>query len=268
MDESHLRKKKYPSGFETWTDRVVGVTFENEDGSDRQSILDDLYMYNNGDFELWVPEIEYFQFEGKHAYRVISEYGVIGNLAQETANQLAKLDNAGYIITVQGGVVFGGPTDDEPDRKYGCRIDLGISSPEFQKKQFEEYMKQQNQQEKTSGSKAKDDLKKALSEMAKDQTVHIVVDDNISEKKKNTALALCFFLGVFGVHRFYVGKIISGVIMGGYGLIWAFLVFVEGVGFVKGGANLLIALMPILWGIDMIRLATNHFPDYYGRKLS
>lgn len=262
MNASHLRKKKYPTGFETWTDRVVGVTFENEDGSDRQSILDDLYVYNNGDFELWVPEIEYYQFEGKHAYRVISEYGVIGNLAQETADQLAELSDSGYVITIKGGAVFGGPTSEDPGKKYGCRIELGIYSPEFQEKM------KQNKNEETPDNKEKDELKKSLYEMTNDQTVHIVVDDHISEKKKNTALALCFFLGVFGVHRFYVGKIISGVIMGAYGLIWAFLVYVEGVGFVKGGANLLIVLMPILWAIDMIRLATNNFPDYYGKKLS
>ena len=40
---------------------------------------------------------------------------------------------------------------------------------------------------------------------------------------------LCFLLGVFGVHRFYCGKIISGVLMvltiGGLG-IWALVDFV------------------------------------------
>ncbi|TGN19128.1 TM2 domain-containing protein [Leptospira idonii] len=41
-----------------------------------------------------------------------------------------------------------------------------------------------------------------------------------------TALLLCFFIGVFGAHRFYVGKIGSGIAMlltfGGCG-IWAFV---------------------------------------------
>lgn len=268
MKESHLRKKKYPTGYETWTDRVVGVTFENEDGSDRQSILDDLYMYNDGDFECWVPEIEYFQHEGKHAYRVISEYGVIGCLAQETADQLAELSDSGYIITIESGAVFGGPTDDDPHRNYGCRIELGVYSPEFQKKQFDDHMKQQQQSKEKSDSKEKDDLKKALAEMSKNQTVHIVVDENISEKKKSTALILCFLLGVFGVHRFYVGKIISGVFMCLYGLMWSYWTLIERIGFMPGAANIVIALMPIIWLIDIIRIATNNFPDYYGRKLS
>jgi TM2 domain-containing membrane protein YozV len=37
---------------------------------------------------------------------------------------------------------------------------------------------------------------------------------------------LCFFLGIFGVHRFYAGKIGTGILqlvtLGGFG-IWAFI---------------------------------------------
>jgi TM2 domain-containing membrane protein YozV len=35
----------------------------------------------------------------------------------------------------------------------------------------------------------------------------------ISPKKRNTVILLCYFLGLFGVHRFYLGKILSGFFM-------------------------------------------------------
>ena len=45
-----------------------------------------------------------------------------------------------------------------------------------------------------------------------------------SDKSRGVALALAVFLGVFGAHRFYVGKVNSGILMActlgglGYGI--------------------------------------------------
>ena len=36
--------------------------------------------------------------------------------------------------------------------------------------------------------------------------------DGTSDKSNTVALLLCFFIGVLGVHRFYVGKIGTGVL--------------------------------------------------------
>lgn len=45
---------------------------------------------------------------------------------------------------------------------------------------------------------------------------------NVSDKSRGVALALCIPLGVFGAHRFYVGKIGTGLLqlctLGGMGL--------------------------------------------------
>jgi TM2 domain-containing membrane protein YozV len=50
-----------------------------------------------------------------------------------------------------------------------------------------------------------------------------------SDKSRLAALLLCFFLGIFGAHRFYVGKIGTGLLQvvtfGGLG-IWALVDFI------------------------------------------
>lgn len=48
--------------------------------------------------------------------------------------------------------------------------------------------------------------------------------DGVSEKKRLAALLFCLFLGVLGIHRFYAGKIWTGVLVivtaGGFFGIW------------------------------------------------
>ncbi|HKO15323.1 MAG TPA: TM2 domain-containing protein [Gemmatimonadaceae bacterium] len=50
-----------------------------------------------------------------------------------------------------------------------------------------------------------------------------------SEKKILPALVLCFFFGIFGAHRFYAGKIGTGILqlvtLGGLG-VWALIDFI------------------------------------------
>ncbi|MFJ6195408.1 TM2 domain-containing protein [Micromonospora sp. NPDC092111] len=50
-----------------------------------------------------------------------------------------------------------------------------------------------------------------------------------TQKSWVVALLLCFFVGVLGVHRFYVGKVGTGVLqlitLGGLG-IWTFIDFI------------------------------------------
>ena len=66
----------------------------------------------------------------------------------------------------------------------------------------------------------------------------------VSKKNKMVALLLCIFLGVLGVHRFYVGKI-------GTGLLYLFTVGLFGIG----------------WIIDIILIAVGSFKDQFDLPL-
>jgi TM2 domain-containing membrane protein YozV len=65
---------------------------------------------------------------------------------------------------------------------------------------------------------------------------------NVSPQNWVAALLLCIFLGVLGVHRFYVGKIGTGILM-----------------LLTGG------VFGILWLIDIIMIAVGSFTDKGGR---
>lgn len=72
----------------------------------------------------------------------------------------------------------------------------------------------------------------------------IYVDQNASDKNGLVTLLLAIFVGYFGVHRFYVGKIGTGVLM-----------FIS-LGFFG------------LWTlIDIIRIAVGSFTDDQGRRI-
>ena len=79
------------------------------------------------------------------------------------------------------------------------------------------------------------------------QTVYVdrPVPRTVSEKSWLVTLLLCTFVGVFGFHRFYVGKIGSGV------------------GFLLTGS-----WFGIGWLVDMISILTGHFRDCEGLKLA
>jgi len=64
----------------------------------------------------------------------------------------------------------------------------------------------------------------------------------VSEKKRLVALLLCIFLGGLGVHRFYVGKIGTGILQ---------IVTCGGVG--------------IWWLIDLIMIIAGSFTDKQGK---
>jgi TM2 domain-containing membrane protein YozV len=66
-----------------------------------------------------------------------------------------------------------------------------------------------------------------------------------SDKNKITALLLCIFLGGLGVHRFYVGKV-------GTGIVWLLTGGVFGIG----------------WIVDIVMIAVGKFKDKQGNILA
>ena len=73
----------------------------------------------------------------------------------------------------------------------------------------------------------------------------IVAPVSASESRILPAFLLCFLLGVFGAHRFYVGKIGTGILE---------LVTLGGLG--------------IWWLVDLILIVTGSFRDKNGEKIT
>ena len=69
-------------------------------------------------------------------------------------------------------------------------------------------------------------------------------EPDASSRSRMVALMLCIFLGYFGVHRFYAGKIVTGV-------IWMVTGGLFGIGYI----------------IDIIVIATGNFTDIDGNRL-
>ena len=106
-------------------------------------------------------------------------------------------------------------------------------------------------------------------------------DPNASDKSKTSAALLCFFLGVFGAHRFYVGKVGLGVltlIIGGVGLLF----YLGGLGLtidpddysdLEAGAGLFVLggilfLISSVWAlVDFIIILVGSYKDKQGRKV-
>jgi TM2 domain-containing membrane protein YozV len=73
----------------------------------------------------------------------------------------------------------------------------------------------------------------------------MVPSASTTDKRILPAALLCFFLGVFGAHRFYVGKVGTGILQ---------LVTFGGLG--------------IWWLVDMILILTGSFRDGDGQKIT
>lgn len=84
--------------------------------------------------------------------------------------------------------------------------------------------------------------------------------ENVSKKNRFTTLMLCWFLGFFGIHRLYAGKLGSGFLML-YGTIVSSLVLALNVYF---GLMFFITMGALVLN-DFAVIALGQFSDCYGK---
>jgi tRNA A-37 threonylcarbamoyl transferase component Bud32/DUF4097 and DUF4098 domain-containing protein YvlB len=97
---------------------------------------------------------------------------------------------------------------------------------------------------------------------------------NVSDKKILPAFLLAFFFGIFGAHRFYVGKIRTGLLQLGLFVWWVFLIIACATDLPPGQPTLGILLGFSIFGcvimatIDWILLACRAFTDGQGKRMT
>ncbi|XCP85032.1 TM2 domain-containing protein [Roseburia hominis] len=88
----------------------------------------------------------------------------------------------------------------------------------------------------------------------------VVTQSTMSDKSKAAAALLSFFLGMFGIHRFYLGRAGSGAVMLVCTILgWFTAGIIVGLG--------LIAFVAIWDLVDFVRILCNSLGDAQGRKL-
>ena len=92
--------------------KVVGVTFENEDGTDRQEILEELDELPGYMVEV---KLEPYTYRGEPAVRVLADGRQIGNVPKELAAEISE--RFGSIAEIGDFEVVGGD-----GFKYGARF--------------------------------------------------------------------------------------------------------------------------------------------------
>lgn len=200
--------------------KLHGVIATNENGRSRQEAIN---QFVESDDYLTLerePENKY----DKNAIAVYVEpYDntkiKIGYLSRELAAELAPLWDSGWIMTCTVLNKTG-----EYGQPIGVNCEIFVTTPE-----------EINQEAARIKEINRDNNLKRM------KPAYTTIS---SDKNKKTALLLCIFLGLFGVHHFYVGKI-------GLGILYLF----------TGG------LFGIGWIIDIISIAIGNFKDNTGTPL-
>lgn len=102
--------------------KVAGVTFNNDDGTDRQLILRKLHFRDNPFSKYVDVEIKQYEFKGSPAYGIYANDMQIGNIP---ANLVPFMqENIERIESISHIDVYGGGHKDGKPISYGCKIIL------------------------------------------------------------------------------------------------------------------------------------------------
>jgi TM2 domain-containing membrane protein YozV len=88
-------------------------------------------------------------------------------------------------------------------------------------------------------------------------------NNNVSKKSWLTTLILCWFLGFFGVHRLYAGKLGSGFLMAYGTLVSACILSIN----VWLGLGAFVVVGGFVVN-DFLVIAVKRFQDCYGREIA
>lgn len=126
----YISKKSLNPWTEIWDFPLSGSSFKATDGTRRQTSLRRAAKKQNDfeRFETVTVDLERYEYEGSPAYMVYFDDREVGNVPAEVASELAKMEDSGYIISGDSCEIYGGPDEDEPDKKYGARIWVKVRS--------------------------------------------------------------------------------------------------------------------------------------------
>lgn len=97
---------------------VAGVTFKNDDGSNRQQILKSIYQESEGMIE--GCSLEQYEYKGSPAIKISVEYDCIGNVRKEDVEKVLEIwERIEYVG------VYVEPFENEENKKV-YRADLSI----------------------------------------------------------------------------------------------------------------------------------------------
>jgi hypothetical protein len=121
LDSLKIYEKEYIESIST---KIVGVTFENEDGTNRQALISKLNIPDTLTNMIYdTLYLEYCEYNGSPSYKVLNNsFKTLGNLKKELSATLVK-KYKGCSFQTRFLEVTGG---DEGKETYGCNIEIDI----------------------------------------------------------------------------------------------------------------------------------------------